>query len=91
LGFHCEIHANPVSGSGPILLAERIEEAGLPTVITYGHGDTVAGLDEQWTERRTPWTMRRDGERWYGHLQYAVAARDRWSFRRAAESLLVQQ
>lgn len=66
LGFQSDIHANPASGGGPILLAERIEQAELPTVITYGHGDTVAGLDDQWTEGRTRWTMRRDDERWYG-------------------------
>ena len=47
LGFTSEIHPNPIAGSGPILLAERIEGAG-PTVITYGHGDTVRGLADQW-------------------------------------------
>ena len=52
-------------GAGPILLAERIENSG-PTVITYGHGDTVRGLEDQWRAGLDPWTLQRDGDRWYG-------------------------
>ena len=65
LGFTCAIHPNPVAGSGPILLAERIEDAG-PTIITYGHGDTVRGLEDQWEPGLDPWELKRDGDRWYG-------------------------
>jgi acetylornithine deacetylase/succinyl-diaminopimelate desuccinylase-like protein len=65
LGFTYTIHPNPVAGSGPILLAERIEGPGL-TVITYGHGDTVRGLEDQWREGLDPWTLKREGDRWYG-------------------------
>ncbi|GAC1346225.1 MAG: M20 family metallopeptidase [Acetobacteraceae bacterium] len=65
LGFSCAVHANPVAGSGPILLAERIEAAG-PTVITYGHGDTVRGLEDQWRPGLDPWRLTREGDRWYG-------------------------
>ena len=65
LGFSYAIHPNPVAGSGPILLAERIEGDGL-TVITYGHGDTVRGLEDQWREGLNPWTLQREGDRWYG-------------------------
>ena len=65
LGFSCSIHDNPVAGSGPILLAERLEAAG-PTVITYGHGDTVRGLEDQWEAGRDPWRLQREGDRWYG-------------------------
>ena len=54
LGFTYEIHPNPVEGSGPIMLAERIEGDGL-TVITYGHGDTVRGLEDQWRAGLDPW------------------------------------
>jgi acetylornithine deacetylase/succinyl-diaminopimelate desuccinylase-like protein len=69
LGFSYAVHPNPVAGGGPILLAERIEGPGL-TVITYGHGDTVRGLEDQWREGLDPWTLTRanepGGERWYG-------------------------
>ena len=65
LGFTYEIHENPVAGSGPIMLAERIEGDGL-TVITYGHGDTVRGLEDQWRAGLDPWTLQREGDRWYG-------------------------
>ena len=65
LGFTCTIHPNPVPGSGPILLAERIEGPG-PTIITYGHGDTVRGLEDQWRAGLDPWTLTREDDRWYG-------------------------
>ncbi len=66
LGFACAIHANPEPGAGPILTAERIEDARLPTVLTYGHGDTVRGLDEQWRAGLSPWRLTIEGDRWYG-------------------------
>ena len=66
LGFACAIEANPEAGFGPILSAERIEGAELPTVLTYGHGDTVRGLDEQWREGLAPWRLTIEGDRWYG-------------------------
>lgn len=70
LGFKWAIHPNPHPGAGPIMLAERFEGEALPTVITYGHGDTVGGMDAQWTNGRTPWALWREthptGERWYG-------------------------
>jgi acetylornithine deacetylase/succinyl-diaminopimelate desuccinylase-like protein len=66
MGFTAEIHPNPASGFGPILLAERLEGPDRPTVLTYGHGDTVRGLDDQWREALTPWTLTEEGDRWYG-------------------------
>ena len=65
LGFVAELHANPVPGFGPILLAERIEGDG-PTVLTYGHGDTVRGLADQWRVGLDPWVLTQEGDRWYG-------------------------
>ena len=65
LGFTCSTHDNPVAGSGPILLAERLEASG-PTVITYGHGDTVRGLEDQWEAGLDPWQLTRRDDRWYG-------------------------
>ena len=66
MGFACHVHPNPCEGFGPILRAERIEDPTLPTVISYGHGDTVRGMEEQWTAGRDPWTLRRETDRWYG-------------------------
>lgn len=66
LGFSVTVHENPVAGFPKILTAVRIEGKDLPTVLTYGHGDTVRGLDEQWSAGLAPWTLiERDG-RWYG-------------------------
>ncbi len=66
MGFTCRQYANPVSGGGPVLLAQRIEHASLPTVLGYGHGDVILGLDEQWQKGAGPWQIARDGERLYG-------------------------
>ena len=65
LGFTVVIHPNPVPGFGPILLAERLE-AGGPTVVTYGHGDTVRGLGDQWRKGLDPWMVTEEDGLWYG-------------------------
>ena len=66
LGFTVEIYPNPAAGFGPILTAERIESPALPTVLTYGHGDTVRGLEDQWRAGLDPWTLTEEGDHWYG-------------------------
>ncbi|MBL0090632.1 MAG: M20 family metallopeptidase [Ideonella sp.] len=66
LGFDCQLHDNPVPGAPPLLTAERIEDAALPTVLFYGHGDVVRGHEGQWADGRDPWTLAVAGERWYG-------------------------
>jgi len=66
LGFAVTVHQNPRPALGPILTATRHEGDGLPTVITYGHGDTVRGLEEQWSEGLSPWTITERDGRWYG-------------------------
>ena len=53
-------------GQGPVLLATRIEDAGLPTVLGYGHGDVIRGQEDQWTKGNGPWVVARDGDRLYG-------------------------
>jgi len=66
LGFTVAIHPNPIEGFGPILTGIRIEDASRPTVLLYGHGDTVRGLEDQWRAGLEPWRLiERDG-RWYG-------------------------
>jgi acetylornithine deacetylase/succinyl-diaminopimelate desuccinylase-like protein len=66
LGFTVAIHANPVAGFGPILTAERIEAGADRTVLTYGHGDTVRGLEDQWRAGLDPWKLTEEGNLWYG-------------------------
>ncbi len=66
LGYVCRIVENPVAGNGPFLIAERHEADGLPTVLTYGHGDVVFGQDAGWRAGLAPWTLVEEGDRWYG-------------------------
>jgi acetylornithine deacetylase/succinyl-diaminopimelate desuccinylase-like protein len=66
MGFTSRVYANPSEGQGPVLLATRIEDPALPTVLGYGHGDVVRGMEEQWTKGKGPWITARDGDRLYG-------------------------
>lgn len=66
MGFTIKTYDNPFAGQGPVLLATRIEDPSLPTVLGYGHGDVVVGMDERWTKGKGPWITARDGERLYG-------------------------
>ncbi|WP_298953117.1 M20 family metallopeptidase [uncultured Methylobacterium sp.] len=66
LGFASRILDNPDGRHGPFLIAERHESADLPTVLVYGHGDTVLGVPEQWRAGLEPWRVVVEGERWYG-------------------------
>ena len=66
IGFTCEIIDNPDPRGGPLLLGERVEGEGLPTVLTYGHGDAVLGQEGMWREGLTPWEIVEDGDRLYG-------------------------
>ncbi len=66
LGFDCQVLDNPDPRGGPLLLARRVEAPGLPTVLTYGHGDVVNGQDSNWREGLSPWELTIEGERWYG-------------------------
>lgn len=70
LGFASQIHPNPVPGAPPLLIAARLEDAALPTVLFYGHGDVVRGHEGQWADGRDPWALTPAdtpaGARWYG-------------------------
>lgn len=66
LGFEVSINPNPLEGFGPILMGSRIEDPALPTVLLYGHGDTVRGLAEQWRAGLDPWAVTTEDGRWYG-------------------------
>ena len=64
LGFACRILDNP-SGP-PVLAAERIENPAFVTVLVYGHGDTIRGLDDLWRPGLSPWRVSVEGDRIYG-------------------------
>jgi acetylornithine deacetylase/succinyl-diaminopimelate desuccinylase-like protein len=66
IGATTTIHDNPKAGGTPFLIGQRIEGAARPTVFVYGHGDVVRGHEGRWRDRRDPWTLAADGERWYG-------------------------
>jgi acetylornithine deacetylase/succinyl-diaminopimelate desuccinylase-like protein len=66
LGFESEIVANPVASAGPFLIARRIEGRDLPTMLTYGHGDVVSGQAGSWRAGLDPWSLTKEGDRWYG-------------------------
>ncbi len=66
LGFTCRVLPNPAAKGGPILYAERIEDPALVTVLSYGHGDVVRGLDAQWRQGLNPWQVTQQGDRLYG-------------------------
>jgi acetylornithine deacetylase/succinyl-diaminopimelate desuccinylase-like protein len=64
LGFASRILDNPLGP--PFLVAERIEDPASVTVLIYGHGDTVRGLDDMWRPGLSPWTLTVEGGRCYG-------------------------
>ena len=66
MGFECRIVPNPSAKHGPFLLAARIEDRGLPTLLSYGHGDVIRGQEGDWRAGLDPWKLRREGERLYG-------------------------
>ena len=66
MGFPCRTYDNPIPGRGPVLLATRMEDEALPTVLGYGDGDVVYGMEGEWTKGKGPWQAARDGDRLYG-------------------------
>ncbi len=66
MGFASRVLANPVAGAPPMLIAERIESAALPTVLMYGHGDVVRGHDAQWRDGLSPWVVALRGDKLFG-------------------------
>ena len=65
-GFSIELFENSDPEGGPFLLATRHEDDDAPTLLTYGHGDVVRGIPEQWRDGLDPWTITVEGDRWYG-------------------------
>src|SRR5215470_8442419 len=65
LGFKCRT-LTQARAKGPFLFAKRIEDAALPTVFGYGHGDVIRGLDASWQAGTSPWTLTEVNGRYYG-------------------------
>lgn len=66
IGYDISIHNNPDNRYGPFLVGCRHEGETLPTLLTYGHGDVVRGLPEQWRDGLDPWAVTVEGTHWYG-------------------------
>ncbi|UHL65385.1 M20 family metallopeptidase [Paralcaligenes sp. KSB-10] len=65
MGFACQILTHP-KAKAPFLFAQRLEDPSLPTVFGYGHGDVIRGLDPEWKDALSPWTLTASEGRWYG-------------------------
>lgn len=66
MGFQWKILENKVLARLPFLVAQRIENLSRPTVLTYGHGDTVRGMEGKWTRSSSPWRLVQDDQKLYG-------------------------
>ena len=66
LSYSCKVYENPIAGCGPVLLATRMEDASLPTILCYGHGDVVLGMEGRWQNDRDPWKLSFEGDCVYG-------------------------
>lgn len=66
MGFVTEIFNNPREGGAPLMVASRIEQEGLPTVLIYGHGDVCNGEAHRWRQGLEPFTLVREGDKLYG-------------------------
>ena len=65
MGFACRLIEHP-KAKAPFLYAERLESPELPTVLGYGHGDVIRGLESEWREGLSPWALTEFEGRWYG-------------------------
>ncbi|MEM6743319.1 MAG: M20 family metallopeptidase [Pseudomonadota bacterium] len=95
MGVAWEILDNPEPGGPPFLAGRRDEDPEAPTLLFYGHGDTVPAMEGRWEEDRDPLTLTPDGDRLYGRgavdnkgqhliglmaMQEVLAARGRLGF-----------
>ena len=65
LGFSTRLIESP-TGKSPFLLAEYRENPSAPTVLTYGHGDVVDGMEGEWRDNLDPWRTTKVDDRVYG-------------------------
>src|SRR5882757_11053128 len=65
LGFSTRLIESP-TGKSPFLLAEYRENPSAPTVLMYGHGDVVDGMEGEWRGGLDPWRTTKVDDRIYG-------------------------
>ena len=65
LGFSSRLIESP-TGKCPYLVADYREDASAPTVLMYGHGDVVDGMEGEWRDNLDPWRATISGNRVYG-------------------------
>jgi acetylornithine deacetylase/succinyl-diaminopimelate desuccinylase-like protein len=65
MGFECRTLTHP-SAKAPFLFAQRLENPDRPTVFGYGHGDVIRGLDSEWKDGLSPWTLTEHEGLWFG-------------------------
>jgi acetylornithine deacetylase/succinyl-diaminopimelate desuccinylase-like protein len=65
LGFTTRL-IESLTGKGPYLLADYREDDARPTVLSYGHGDVVEGMEGRWRDNLDPWQITTRGDRAYG-------------------------
>jgi acetylornithine deacetylase/succinyl-diaminopimelate desuccinylase-like protein len=65
LDFESRLIESP-DGRAPYLLAEYRENPQSPTVLMYGHGDVVDGMEGEWRSNLDPWSLTPAGNRVYG-------------------------
>ena len=65
MGFICRVLSQG-KARGPFLYAERFEDKALPTVLGYGHGDVIRGLESGWKDGLSPWQLTEMDGRYYG-------------------------
>lgn len=66
MDYDCVLLGDSDTVGMSVLVASRIEDASRPTVLTYGHGDVIDGMDPSWEEGLSPWEVTRRGDRIYG-------------------------
>lgn len=66
MGFVHRIVENEMEPCAPFLIARRIEDQSLPSVLIYGHGDTVPLMENEWKDGLDPLQLTRRGDKWYG-------------------------
>ncbi|WP_159006484.1 M20 family metallopeptidase [Bradyrhizobium sp. S69] len=65
IGFTTKV-IESARGKHPYLVAEYRESASAPTILTYGHGDVVDGMEGEWRDNLDPWKLTPKGNRVYG-------------------------
>ncbi|WP_366655469.1 M20 family metallopeptidase [Fodinicurvata sp. EGI_FJ10296] len=88
MGFQTGIHDNPADARAPVLVAHRHEDADRPTILIYGHGDVLYGMDDAWSDGGDPWCLTERDGRWYG--RGAVDNKGQHSINLAALAVVLQ-